>query len=854
MGLQEKMRFFRLSELLFSVFIFIAFFFITPGSTVKGQEVFPILEFPTPGLDDTSTYRGYTTRFFRDSAGNTLQILLNHHSGRVVNLWADGANESISFTARTLSGKPASLNWHSPGAKTSQEGAKRYLEYSLSTEEAVLEIGHFILNSMRIERDFQYQQRHILPFDAEPFIPEELPALTGNLKKLPADVKARHLALLNAKSAGELRARLLPEIQSESQSAARISQPTFDGKNHLSLEIRVENKNAMIEVSPSKISLRSGEGEPLRITIRVGTDSPSLNPLSREEIFNQDFFKFYEKIKTEHDRALQESGSAAEKNGASDPRLRRFLRLERQVKSMELLCSREKLMAGLPNFATYFGRDMMMAALMLEPVWQPAMPERVIASVLKKLTPSGEVSHEEALGGQAIRENAAQYNRLIEQYLAPSDDQKNEEANQKLAEAEKILGNLQAVRENYHMMDDDFQLPVLTARYLSREDVGVEHKLSFLRTDAGRGDGMTRLALLLRNLEYVAQRAHAYAENPVAGNLVAFPRLDDNRWFSGSWRDSGPGYANGRFAMDINVVWVPGALEALGKIFDVLEAIGISETELTGTGGESVNSPLANYIRNREDLKGDIHTWRGVIDHFKVSFSAEEANQRIRRKLDWLPEDESRFWKNVLEKRAQNPDSIRFLALSLDENGRPIPVANTDPATWIFLGNFTREILAGTQKPENLLPWLGIFAIPYPAGLFLPGAGLVVANDAYAGKEVWENFRKDPYHSPRTIWGREVNLFILGLSKQIAAAYDAEGKLKDPSLEPYLQKLRNLRDQTLAAVESSGLKHNELWSYRVENGQLLPARYPTTSDIQLWNLTDLAVQFQLERISSKEKE
>ena len=26
-------------------------------------------------------------------------------------------------------------------------------------------------------------------------------------------------------------------------------------------------------------------------------------------------------------------------------------------------------MAGLPNFATYFGRDMMMTALMMRPIW-----------------------------------------------------------------------------------------------------------------------------------------------------------------------------------------------------------------------------------------------------------------------------------------------------------------------------------------------------------------------------------------------------------------------------------------------------------------------------------------------------
>jgi len=47
------------------------------------------------------------------------------------------------------------------------------------------------------------------------------------------------------------------------------------------------------------------------------------------------------------------------------------------VRGVELLSYREKLMAGLPNFATYFGRDMLMTALLMQPVRAPAMSEHV---------------------------------------------------------------------------------------------------------------------------------------------------------------------------------------------------------------------------------------------------------------------------------------------------------------------------------------------------------------------------------------------------------------------------------------------------------------------------------------------
>jgi hypothetical protein len=41
------------------------------------------------------------------------------------------------------------------------------------------------------------------------------------------------------------------------------------------------------------------------------------------------------------------------------------------------------------------------------------------------------------------------------------------------------------------------------------------------------------------------------------------------------------------------------------------------------------------------------------------------------------------------------------------------------------------------------------------------------------------------------------------------------------------------------------LRQFELWSYRIDNGRLLPVRYGTSSDVQLWNTTSLAVQWAL---------
>ena len=60
--------------------------------------------------------------------------------------------------------------------------------------------------------------------------------------------------------------------------------------------------------------------------------------------------------------------------------------------------------------------------------------------------------------------------------------------------------------------------------------------------------------------------------------------------------------------------------------------------------------------------------------------------------------------------------------------------------------------------------------------------------------------------------------------------------------------MRAALTRTYMAVDASGLKHNELWSYEIVNGTLRPIRYGASTDVQLWNVTDLAVQFVLKRL------
>src|SRR5439155_1545104 len=164
--------------------------------------------------------------------------------------------------------------------------------------------------------------------------------------------------------------------------------------------------------------------------------------------------------------------------------------------------------------------------------------------------------------------------------------------------------------------------------------------------------------------------------------------------------------------------------------------------------------PLATFARDRAALERAVAAWKGVERHFRVSLTPDEVTKRVAARLAWLPAAEREYWEGVLRREGSARDTLRFLALSLDGSGRPIPIVNTDPAMALLLDSLGRA---------RILELVGPTLLPYPVGLFVDDLGPVTANDAYAGRDVWEAFRRDAYHSPTVVWGRDVNALLAGL-------------------------------------------------------------------------------------------
>ena len=197
--------------------------------------------------------------------------------------------------------------------------------------------------------------------------------------------------------------------------------------------------------------------------------------------------------------------------------------------ALQFLSYREKYLAGSWRFDTYFGRDTLMSLRLLMPVLQPAAVEAGLGAVLARLAANGEVAHEEDIGEFAVLRNMREGR-----------------------------GRVATPIYDYAMVDDDFMLaPVASAWLLGR---GAPRAAAFLngRDAAGRTQGDR----LVANFAWVVERTAAFAASPGVDRLVG---LKGDR-LTGQWRDSEEGLGRGRYAYDVNAVWVPAALDAIAAI------------------------------------------------------------------------------------------------------------------------------------------------------------------------------------------------------------------------------------------------------------------------------------------------
>lgn len=443
----------------------------------------------------------------------------------------------------------------------------------------------------------------------------------------------------------------------------RYRRPRLDGGAGYELSVRV--LSGRIE----RGAIVAERGVPIRLEVTALTGDAPLTPLPIGELLNA--------------------------RAAADPGARNAL---------AFLSYREKFLAGSWRFNTYFGRDTLMSVRLLMPALQPRAIEAGLGAVLARLSPGGEVAHEEGIGEFAVVANR------------------------------KAGRDGDAAELDYNMVDDDYMLAPVLADYL--DGPGRGRAGAFLGTPiesaAAPGTRATVGALLVRSLRFVLAEARPFAEAPSAATLIAIKRGR----MAGEWRDSDEGLGRGIYAYDINAALVPAALEAADRLYRA----GLLDAYLEPGDRQA-------FARAGEMAA----IWR---DRAPPLFDVTLANAQARAAVGDYARQIGVAAGPALAALGTAPH--RFHAISLDAAGRPVPIVNSDEGF---------ALLFGAPDARTLDTEVAAIMRPFPAGL-MTDAGLVVANAAFADRAAQARFTPGAYHGA-VIWSWQQALLAAGIERQL---------------------------------------------------------------------------------------
>lgn len=445
---------------------------------------------------------------------------------------------------------------------------------------------------------------------------------------------------------------------------------------------------------------------------------------------------------------------------------------------LAFLSYEEKMLAGSWRFCTYFGRDTLMSLRLMMPVLTSTTIEAGLGSVLTRLNAEGEVAHEEDIGEFALLRRGSSAAEASDEPLY-----------------------------DYHMVDDDYMLAPIAAHYLLNHDAGRDRAATFLRKRMA--NGRTHGEALVSNLRFVLASAQPFAREPTISRLIKLKVGSP----AGNWRDSREGLGYGRIPYDVNAVWVPAALEAIASLH---ESGLLAEYVPVDAGFEKAEKMAELWATNAPPL-------------FEVSLRADEARQRLAGYAESIGVPDREALSSLPDEQSTGDTILTFNAVSLDAQGKPIPVLNSDDGFALLFGNLS---------PPRLDRVVATLFRPFPAGLLTP-AGLVVANPAYASSEQHKLFTRNHYHGV-TVWSWHQALVAAGLERQLQRSdLPAGTRLRLIDAQARLW-------QVISATRA--LQNSELWSWSFTDGIYRLEPFGQRSDdetesnaAQLWSTVFLGI-------------
>ncbi|AEO67894.1 uncharacterized protein THITE_2049447 [Thermothielavioides terrestris NRRL 8126] len=567
-------------------------------------------------------------------------------------------------------------------------------------------------------------------------------------------------------------------------SGATVSRMWFDNTTTTWLDFAPSDASDPVQIVPGGgARLRFGNGT---YSFRASFNYPQLQQLSPEQVLNN-----------------ASQGLVAQNQD--------------QTTSLSFLSYKEKLLAGTWRFLTYFGRDTLITALLMQPVLsegQGGAMEAVISAALERINQTdGTVCHEEVIGDFATLTNLE--NGVASN--APSCD--------------------------YKMIDTDYYLPIVMKNYFVDSDTGRRRASDFLATKASflpGNAGLTYLELAQRTAEKIMRLAAPFAApgGQTVDNLMHLnPGVP-----VGEWRDSNNGLGGGRIPFDVNTALMPAALRAIAA----LSRAGFFSTH------PDWKDAADRYAQVWEDE---------TLQFFRVSLTQADARNLLN---DYVSSGAFAGPSNAAN---ITRDGVVFYGLALrgdtttttsNQPNQPdaniIRAMHTDDSFRHFLLNTTDQAQLSaflSQTADHILA-------PFPAGL-ATSVGLVVANPAYYGADpaaaLWTT---SDYHGT-VVWSWPQAMMAAGLGRQLGRGTSSgKGKGDDDhgEEEPAFCRDKPLREKVRAAyhrlwdlIEANAAQSSEeMWTWRWDPQSGFVAVpfsdvSSTESDVrQLWSLAFLAVR------------
>lgn len=419
-----------------------------------------------------------------------------------------------------------------------------------------------------------------------------------------------------------------------------VRRTTLDGRHHFELRLEGLDGARVALDERGRIALSGPPGRTLEFQLTALTDYPPLTPIAREDLLSHG-------------------------------------RTGRDFDALAFLSYKEKLLAGSWRFLTYFGRDTLMSTRLLLPALSPETVEAGLGAVLDRLSPAGEVAHEEDIGDFA--------------------------ALRRLREGADGVP-LETPFYDYKMIDDDFMLAPLAAAYLLDTKDGRARAAAFLARKTP--SGLTYAAALQSNLDRVRRLASPFAAAPSVENLI---HLKPGQ-IVGEWRDSGDGLGGGRTPFDVNAALVPAALDAGARLQSAARPEAAAE--------------FARLAR----------AWAGAARFFRVEIPADAAAARLQ---EYAREQGLALAAGALPK---TPVRFHALALDAAGRPIPV-MNTDEGFAMLFtlpsaehLGQIAANLCA--PFPLGLNSPVGV-PIANPAYLSDPAARALFSPAAYHGAVVW---------------------------------------------------------------------------------------------------------------------